>query len=101
MLDLPFKIFQFRSQISNQRLKTLYTKKRSSPSNLIQNFIRNRFFPKKSFFSHLNYYKQLLRDNWVQKTLKTYKVSISVPEKSKIIITFVKQQFYNIKMKGK
>jgi len=37
----------------------------------------------------------------VQKTLKTYKVSISVPEKPKIIIIFVKQQFYNIKMKGK
>jgi len=59
--------------------------------------MRNRFSLRKSLFSHLNSYKQLLRDNWVQNTLETCKISISVPEKSKIIISFVKQKkFYNI-----
>jgi len=54
--------------------------------------MRNRFFLKKLLFSHLNCYKQLLRDNWVQNILETCKISIFIPEESKIIISFMKQQ---------
>jgi len=53
----------------------------------IKFYKKSIFFLKKSLFSHLNCYKQLLKDNWMKKTLETCKVSISVLEKLKINIS--------------